>query len=193
MKSCLRNRERIALLAVDALENQHERELRAHLDCCAECRRYLEEISSVAGKLRVAEPEPGGQPSASFHRNLMGALAKAQSESVGEKLLPRIWANWNWRPTLPAATVAVLVIAIWLIMTPRAHMPVPTPLAVGPTAAPALKAALEPTFANYEMALHQSLDKLDELLTEQGNRNLEPSPVYTANRLPRSNSIFGID
>jgi len=187
MKSCTRNRERIALLAVDALENQHERELRAHLDSCAGCRRYLEEISSVAGKLRVAEPESGGQPSASFHRNLMGALAKAQSESAGGKLLARIWTIWNWRLALPAATVAVLVIAIWLIMAPRAHMPVPMRLAVGPMAAPGLKADLEPTFANYQMALHQSLDKLDELLTEQGNRNLEPSPIYTAARLPRSN------
>src|SRR5580692_8702533 len=35
MKPCLRNREQIALLALDALEFPNEEELRAHLESCA--------------------------------------------------------------------------------------------------------------------------------------------------------------
>jgi hypothetical protein len=186
MKSCLKNRERIALLTIDALEIQHERDLRSHLDSCAGCRRYLEEISGVAGRLRAAQPQSGGQASASFHRNLMGALAMAKGESAGERLWARIWTFRDWRLAWPAAAAAALVIATWLVMAPRANTPVPARLAAGPVAAPGLKADLDPTFANYEMAVHESLDKLDELLTEQGNRNPEPSPIYTAARLPRS-------
>jgi hypothetical protein len=187
MKPCPKNRERLAWLAMDALEIQHERELRAHLETCAGCCRYLEEIASVAGRLRQAEPESGGQPSASFHRNLMGALAKATPESAGENLLARICGIWKWRLTLPAVTAVALLIAAWWLIGPRAYVPVPAPLAVRPVAAAVPKTDLEPTLSNYEMAVHQSLDKLDELLTEQGNRNPEPSPIYTAARLPNSN------
>jgi hypothetical protein len=39
---------------------------------------------------------------------------------------------------------------------------------------------LEPTIANYQRAADQSLDKLDALLTRQGNRALPSMPVYTA-------------
>jgi hypothetical protein len=187
MKSCSRNRERIALLAMDALEIQQEKELRAHLESCAGCHRYLEEISSVARKLRAAGPESRGQPSASFHSNLVGALAAAKRESVGEVILARIWTIWNWRVALPAVAAAALVIAAWFFIGPRASVPAPAPLAFRAVATPAVKTDLEPTFSNYEMAVHQSMDKLDELLTEQGKRNPEASPIYTAARLPRSN------
>jgi hypothetical protein len=187
MKPCLKNREQIALLAMDALDHQDKRKLRAHLDSCAACRRYLEEISSVAGKLRAAEPESAGHPSASFHRNLMGSLAGVKRESVGDAILARILEIWNWRLALPAAAAAALVIAAWLVMAPRAYVPAPAPLAFHSVAIPGQKSDLEPTFSNYEMAVHQSLDNLDKLLTEQGNRNPEPSPAYTALRLARSN------
>jgi anti-sigma factor ChrR (cupin superfamily) len=187
MKPCPKNRERLAWLAMGALEIQHEPELRVHLEKCAGCRRYLEEIANVAGRLRQAKPEPGSQPSASFHRNWMGALAKTTPESAGENLLARICGIWNWRLALPAVTAAALVIAgCWLIGS-RAYVPAPAPLPDRPVATAALKTNLEPTLSNYEMAVHQSLDKLDELLTEQGNRNPEPSPIYTAARLPNSN------
>jgi hypothetical protein len=187
MKPCPRNRERIALLAMDALESRNEAELRAHIESCAGCRCYFEELSSVAGKLREAEPESRGQPSASFHRNLMGALAGAKRESVGEAILSRIWEIWNWRIALPAAAATALVICGWLVIGPRANVPAPAPLAYRVVATPAVKTDLEPTLSNYEMAVHQSMDKLDELLTEQGNRNPEPSPIYTAARLPSAN------
>jgi hypothetical protein len=180
MKPCPKYRERIAWLAMEALENQPEPELRAHLDACAACRRYWEEMASVAGSLRAAEPPAVLQPSASFHRRVVGALAEAPGRSAGEKLLAQVGFLWNWRLALPAATAIALVIAAWLMAAPRSGVPHSAPLANRAVASPAYKSNLEPTFSNYEMAAHQSLDKLDELLTEQGNRNLPPSPIYTA-------------
>jgi hypothetical protein len=44
---------------------------------------------------------------------------------------------------------------------------------------------LAPTIANYQRVANQSLDKLDALLTRQGNRPLPPMPIYTA-------STFGL-
>jgi anti-sigma-K factor RskA len=174
MKSCLKNRKDIALLAVDALETRRERELRAHLAACAGCRRYLEEISRVAGSLRAAEPEPGGQPSASFQRDVAGALAAAERCSAGGILLAKMGFLWNWRLAWPAVAALALVIAALLTAERRATKPAPAV-----ASAIATPADLAPTFSNYEMAAHQSLDKLDELLTEQGNRSPAPPATYT--------------
>jgi hypothetical protein len=187
MKACLTKRKRIALLATNSLEIKQEQELRAHLDGCPGCRRYFEEISGVARRLRAVEPKPDGYPPPSFHRNLKAALAETQRESVLERLWVQVWVAWGLRFALPAGVAAALVIAAWLFMEPRANIPVPALLADHQIAAPIPKSDLEPTFANYEMAVHQSFDKLDELLTEQGNRNRELSPIYTAARLPLSN------
>jgi hypothetical protein len=38
---------------------------------------------------------------------------------------------------------------------------------------------LPPTMANYRMVADQSLEKLDELLSQQANRNLSPVAVLT--------------
>jgi hypothetical protein len=179
MKPCPKNRERIAWLAMDALAIKHEHELRAHLEICAGCRSYLDEISAVAGRLRAAEPQPAIQPSASFHGKVIGEVAMAQRRSAVETLLPQIWFRWNWRIAVPAAGAVALIIATWWFAAPRDERPMPSRLANLPFATPELKSNLEPTFANYEMAARQSLDKLDELLTEQGKINTAPSPNDT--------------
>jgi len=186
MKPCPKNQEAIALLAMEALEVQRARELRAHLAECAACRCYLGEISSVAGTLRAGEPEPSGQPTTAFHRNVVSALAATQRDSAGEMLLAKIWFLVNRRLALPALTAAALVITALWVAAPRVDKPAPTPLAVRAVTKPELKTNLEPTFSNYEMAARQSLDKLDELLTEQANRNPASPAVYTAAWLPRS-------
>jgi anti-sigma-K factor RskA len=187
MKPCPKNRERIVWLAMDPLAIRHEQELRAHLDTCAGCRRYLEEISSVAAGLRAAEPESRSRPSASFHRNLASALTAAERPSAGETLWANVSSLWNWRLALPAAVALALGIAAWLVAGRRAQVPPPAPLALHALATPALKSGWEPTFSNYEMAAHQSLDKLDELLTEQGNKNPAAPAVCLTARLPRLN------
>jgi hypothetical protein len=118
----------------------------------------------------------------------MATLSNAKQKPIGEMILARIWEIWNWRVALPAAAAAALLVAGWLVIGPRAKVPAPARLAFRAVATPAVKTDLEPTFSNYEMAVHQSMDKLDELLSEQGNRNPQPSPIYTATRLPSSNA-----
>jgi hypothetical protein len=49
---------------------------------------------------------------------------------------------------------------------------------------------LAPTLANYQMVASQSLEKLSELLTRQGNKSLPPTPVYTASSLELANAPF---
>ena len=64
-----------------------------------------------------------------------------------------------------------------------------------PPAAQAVSASssesdLEPTIANYEMVANQSLEKLSELLTRQGSKNLPPVPIYTASSLTLADEPF---
>jgi anti-sigma-K factor RskA len=186
MNPCQNNRKEIALLATNALEVQRQQELRAHLDKCAGCRGYFEQMSNVVGKLRPAE-SAGAEPSEMFHRDLVRALAREQQASGGEGLWPAIWSFLNWRWALPAAAVVALVLTLWFAKMPGAKMTKSPSQVVRQVAAPHAKPDLEPTFSNYEIAVHQSLDKLDELLMEQGNRSPTPSPIYTAGTLPRSN------
>jgi len=188
MKPCPKYREQIAWLAMESLETRHEPELRAHLKSCAGCRGYLEEISSVAGEIRAAEPQTITQPSRSFHRNVVAALAMAERRSTGEQFLSQIQFLWNWRLVLPAAAAVALAMAVWFMAAPRPAVPVATPVVAHATPSRAVQPDLEPTFANYEMVAHQSLDKLDELLTEQGNRNPAPSPNYTTAGYSRLNT-----
>ena len=44
---------------------------------------------------------------------------------------------------------------------------------------PPAKRDLAPTISNYQMIANHSLEKLDEVLTTEGNRNPPPAPVYT--------------
>jgi hypothetical protein len=39
------------------------------------------------------------------------------------------------------------------------------------------------------MIANRSLDKLDELLTRQGNRNPASTPIYTASTLSRASAL----
>lgn len=179
MKPCAMNRKDIALLAMDALEIEREQELRAHLVGCDGCRDYLKEIANVAGTLRAAEPESGGHPSAAFHRNVMEALAARPSGSAGQRLLIQISSFLNGRLALPAVTAVALVLVAWWATAPRFGKPAPVPVVARAVAAPELKADLAPTISNYEIAVHQSLDKLDELLTAQANMNPAPLAIYS--------------
>jgi anti-sigma factor RsiW len=181
MKPCFRKRKLIAWLALGELDALQAQDLRAHLETCAGCRRYLEEVSAVGARLGAAETAPGVEPSASFHRNLVDRLRAEPSESAWAVLTERWWAVCsNWRVALPALGAAALVI---LMLSLRPHQPgvspsVRTSHPVTVTSSP--KRDLSPTVANYQRAALRSLDELDELLTRQGKRNPSPGPIYTA-------------
>jgi hypothetical protein len=123
------------------------------------------------------------QVSGTFHPRLAGRL-RATSPNNPWNVARGMLRQWH-RLAAPAAMAAAAAIALVLTGLWR-HPGVPepgVPMAGSPPAI-ALSADLPPTFANYQRAARQSLEKLDELLTEQGNQNQSRTPVYTASMLP---------
>ena len=191
MKPCLRNRKLIAWLALDALDAPKAAALRAHLARCEGCRRYWEEISNVTERLASAQPDSNLEASELFHRKVAARLQAVEASSVLEDLAAWLRGSiLNWRVALPA--IAVLAIAVAALVAPRHHpaSSVSAPPAVQAASASSSESDLAPTIANYQMVANQSLEKLSELLTRQGNKNLPPVPIYTASSLTLADAPF---
>jgi len=191
MKPCSRNRKLIAWLALGALDAGRAAALRAHLALCEGCRRYWEDVSNVAGALASAQPDSDLEASEFFHHRVAERLRAVESSSVLEELAAWLSGSMlNWRVALPAITV--LAIALWAMVAPRRHpvVSLPAPPAVQAVSASSSESDLAPTIANYQMVANQSLEKLSELLTRQGNKSLPPAPIYTASSLELTNAPF---
>ena len=191
MKPCAQNRKLIAWLALNALEVPQARQLRAHLETCEGCRRYLAEISDVTEKLAAAEANPDVQASEIFHRKVAGKLRAAKPDSLGEILAAYFRGTLlNWRVALPAVAALVVIaitVAIWQqppegVSSPRTGIQTASVSGADNDQAP--------TIANYQRVANQSLDKLDALLTRQGNRALPSMPIYTASTLRLAQESF---
>ena len=191
MKPCAQNRELIVWLALNALDARQARHLRAHLETCEGCRRYLAEITNVTERLAEGEANPGIQASEIFHQKVAGKLRAAKPDSPGEILAAYFRGSLlNWRVAMPAIAALVVVgvtVAIWrqppaVSSSPKAATQ--TALASG------ADNDLAPTIANYQRVASQSLDKLDALLTRQGNRALPSMPIYTASTLALEKQPF---
>jgi len=188
MKPCSNHRKPIAWLAVGALDARQERDLRAHLETCEGCRRYLKEISAITEKLAAPEIRTDIQTSESFHQKVVGALRPQATVSAWPNLLANFRGPWlNWRVAVPAiGTAALLVVALSIfVRNPNIPSPSPTPVV---TVLPKTKTDFDPTVLNYQMVANRSLEKLDELLTRQGSRNPAPTPIYTASPLARADA-----
>jgi len=94
----------------------------------------------------------------------------------------------NWRVALPAA--AALVIALLAIVAASHHSAPSRPASHMDQPASSSGSDLAPTIANYRIIAGESLQKLDELLTRQGNKPLPPAPIYTASGLVLVNAPF---
>ena len=178
MKPCFRNRKLIAWLALGELDAPRAEALYAHMRHCPGCRCYLEEMSAVAGCLDAGPAEPELEPSASFHRKLLGRLRREETPSAWAVLSARL----NWRLALPALGAAALLL-LMLSMYPAVRTP---PVRVSHLAAlpPTFAHDLSPTVANFERAAGGSLDKLDDLLTQQARQHLPSAPNFTAAFVP---------
>ena len=191
MKPCAPNRKLIAWLASNALDARQTRQLQAHLETCEGCRRYLAEISNVTERLVATPSNTDVQASEVFHQKLAGRLRAAKPDSIGDILaLYFRGILLNWRVALPAIVALVVIgvnIAIW-----RQSPVIPSPRIVSTQTMSVSDADddLAPTIANYQRVASQSLDKLDELLTKQGNRPLPPMPIYTASTLGLAQESF---
>ena len=179
MKPCSKNRKLLAWLALEELDARRAGELRAHIQACDGCRRYLEEISNVTERLAAAEVRPEIQASESFHRRLAGRLE--QPASLWESLVAQFAATrLNWRVALPALGAAALLIVTLSILVRQPTVSPSAPTGMQAVLPPARKSDLAPTIANYQSVANRSLDELDDLLTRQANRNPPPAPIYTA-------------
>ena len=191
MKPCAQNRKLIAWLASNALDARQTRQLQSHLETCEGCRRYLAEISNVTERLAAVEATPDVQASEIFHRKVAGKLRAAKPDSLGEILAAYFRGTLlNWRVALPA--IAVLVAVGVTVATWRQPPEVSSSPRAGTQTAPVSDADndLAPTIANYQRVANQSLDKLDALLTRQGNRALPSMPIYTASTLALAQESF---
>jgi hypothetical protein len=137
------------------------------------------------------EATPDVQASEIFHRKVAGKLRAAKPDSLGEILAAYFRGTLlDWRVALPA--IAALVVVGVAVATWRQ----PPVVSSSPKAATQTALAsdadddLAPTLANYQRAANESLDKLDALLTRQGNRALPPMPIYTASTLALAKQSF---
>lgn len=77
-----------------------------HMEQCETCREFCREQARVWSALDAWEPEP---VSAGFDARL------------GERILDagrRGWWTWLWRPAIPLAAVAIVVVAVLLLRAP---------------------------------------------------------------------------
>jgi len=179
MKPCSKNRKLIAWLALDALEAGPAGELRTHLETCAGCRGYFEEISKLTTKLAAAEPVSNRQPSGSFHQRLIQALHAEEKQPAWQAAVTLLRAApLRWRVALPVIAATIVLVAVWLDQV--RHRNAPEVARIVAQAVPSPAGDLAPTIFNYQMAANRSLDDLDRLLDKQAEENLPPAPVYTA-------------
>ena len=176
MKPCSRNRKLLAWLALGELDARRAGELRAHIETCDGCRRYLAELSNVTEKLNAAEVTPDLQASEVFHRRLVTRLRAEQAGSAWQTLV----AHFNWRVALPAVGAVAVVIAMLSILARQPSILPPAPAIVQAVPSSNVASDLSPTIANYQRIASRSLDDFDELLTQQSERNPSPTPIYTA-------------
>jgi hypothetical protein len=189
MKPCSKNRKPIAWLALDALDVRQAQELRAHLETCEGCRRYLVEISNVTQRLTAAEVKPDIRVSESFHQRVVGRLSAEKSGSAWATVAVQLRRTMlDWRVALPMVGATVVMIAVLSTFLRRPNVLLPAPSSVQLASAPNLTRDPQPTIANYQMVATQSLEDFDELLTRQGNRNLPLVPIYTASTFTRADA-----
>ena len=176
---------------MDALDARKAAALRGHLARCEGCRRYWDEISNVKKQLAAAPPDSNLQPSQVFHRRMTEKLRAVEFRSVLEKLAAWLHgAILDRRVAMPAA--AALMIALLVLVAPWRHQAPkpPPPTAVQAMSASSSESDLAPTIVNYQLIAGQSLEKLDELVTEQGNKSLPPAPLYTASSFNLASGSF---
>jgi anti-sigma factor RsiW len=181
MKPCFTKRKPIALLALGELDAHRTPDLRAHLETCAGCRCYLEEISALKERVAAADTMADIQASETFHRRLAARLRAEQPKPLWDVLAAQLAVvRLSWRVALPVIGVAALALVTLSILLRPPAVSAPGPRSVQAGRQPHPETDLSPTIANYQRAASRSLEALDELLTMQANRKPSPAPIYTA-------------
>ncbi len=102
---CEQVQERISLLLDGALSEAEEAAVRAHLQECADCRRFHEALAAFSDALRGDQPAPPE----TLHENVMAALRREAIKRRHTRLR---------RVLLSAAAVLALVVALQAVLPP---------------------------------------------------------------------------
>ncbi len=185
MTPCPGREKSIAWLALDALDAEPARELRAHLETCPGCRHYFAEMSQLTGQIAAAAPPEEISASDSFHRQVMVRIKAAPPASPWVATLESLRiVIFNWRTAVPATVMVIILLVIGVGM--RSHSTVNIQQPAPAVASPAMAAGVAdpaPTIANYHRAASQSLEKLDALLSREDTRADEPTQICTASTM----------
>jgi anti-sigma factor RsiW len=185
MKPCRRYQKLIAWLVLDELDPRQKASVQSHLDECGACRGYFEEMTQLTGALKPKAHLPSIEASQGFHQRLVCNLRKTDSQSkFSDLLLECFRSRWSWRVALPAAGAVVLGVLVLFAPSHPANDSVRMPPTREVAAAQPVKSDFDPTISNYKMVADQSFERLDQLLTEQGRKNLTPTAIYTASARP---------
>ena len=185
MKPCSQNRKIIALLVLEELEAPHKQNIQAHLNQCPGCQAYFDELAGIAGALMSRKSLPPVEATQQFHASLLRQLRGTSHRFSWLDLLRHYrFGLANRRIVLPVlGTAALALVALLAMFRPAAVPPQPVPN-YEVASHQNLKTNIDPTISNYRMAAEQSFEKFDQMLTEQGSKNLSTTAIYTAAAKP---------
>jgi anti-sigma factor RsiW len=170
MKKCRNYRKLITLTSVGAVSALEREMVRQHLTECQACGDYYRQVNNVAENLNTL-------------RDLVGSAGQLGTKSLAERALvsgfpnrshrvrmrkpaPSWRGGFDWHLLLPALGILVLLI----LVTHALRAPDQAPR-IQSTIAPVMATVeMLPTVANYRAVASQSLDQLDALISQQGNR-----------------------
>jgi hypothetical protein len=104
--SCERLRELAAEVALGTVEGEERAEALRHLATCHECRRLVDQLSSVADELLMVAPVV--EPPAGFESRVIEAIAPRPRRRGWRRLL-----LWLGPPVAAAAATAVALVAVY--------------------------------------------------------------------------------
>jgi anti-sigma factor RsiW len=183
MKVCVRNRKRIAWLAAGVLDPEESRELLAHLESCEGCRGYFRGISGVVNQVKAGAATPEVEATEDFYKHWTARVKAAPRRSSWLGVCEQFRGlRLGWRLAVPALGAAALVLLLAVVFVQRPVVSPPV-VRVQPAVPHIDSGELAPSFSNYKLVANQSLEKFDELLTRQAQRNPAGGQIYRASTL----------
>jgi hypothetical protein len=182
MKPCRKNRRKITWLVMDALNPAEAAELVSHIGICDGCRLYRDEILKVkhcVSALQLLNPANALETEV-FDVERTGSLLERTLKANLPKRSP--FPSFRWSVGVSAACVFAL--ALLLVVNLERPRPIERSSRHLAQHAPRVASGeLLPSFANYRAIGNQSLDRLDQLLTQQSLRPLSVPQPPTAGSL----------
>lgn len=192
MKPCADQKKRIAWMALNVLNPEDARKLRAHLEGCPACGHYWREVSALCHEhASAAELLPEAPADETFHRRLRRRIAADEAQGAWQAFFPARPARRGL--TAAAAVVALLALSVALALlwpTRQENGSLPrtstSTSRIEPSAMISPAAPQPPTLSTYRMALNRSFDALDELLAEQAFHTASSLQTMTFSALSRT-------